>query len=267
MPGALDQLLDVERRIGEGLLGLERGLREGPQQLALRAGDPHPLAAPSGGRLQQDRVARLRGDPRRLSGVGDLPAGARDGRQAEPRQGLLRGHLVAHEGDRPGGRPDERQFLQQAPLREQGVLGKEPVAGVDRLAVGLEGRLEDRLHLEVRIGAARGAEADRPGRLAQVGRPPVSLGVDRHRLDPQGPAGSNDAGRDLPAVGDQDPAKHRAILLQPRSLWNRSPARPAPPVSASPAPAGPACPPLPCPPAGDRFIAECAGAAASASSS
>ena len=124
--------------------------------------------------------------------------------------------LVAHEADASGPRADEAQPHGLHDLGELGVLGEEPVAGVDRVRPGqLRGR-EHRRHVEVALAGGRRADAD-----GLVGEPNVQgvrvgRGVDRNRRDPQLLAGPDDAERDLPAVGDQDLLEHGSPSIQGR---------------------------------------------------
>ena len=99
----------------EDLVRAERGRRlplrrrHGVDQLAGPAHEPHPPAAASGGRLDQERVA----DGRRGAGklVGGRP-GRHDGAGQHGHAGagdnLLRPRLVAHHAHRLGRRADPR---------------------------------------------------------------------------------------------------------------------------------------------------------------
>ena len=52
--------------------------------------------------------------------------------------------------------PDELDVARLADLGEVGALGEEAVAGMDRVGAGDLGGAQDRRHVEVAVGAARG---------------------------------------------------------------------------------------------------------------
>src|SRR3989441_11209835 len=86
---------------------------------------------------------------------------------------------------RLGRGPDERDRAGATHLRERGVLGEEPVAGVDRLAVRDRRRRDDRGDVEVGEARGVGPDADRlvgepPGQWAAVG---LRVGDDRPEPD------------------------------------------------------------------------------------
>ena len=115
-------------------LPARRGDRRG--QLRRRGHQPHALAAASGGRLDQQRVADL------IRGVGQVRVGRRlpgllavtgQHRHSGGQDRGLGPDLVAHRLDRGGGRADEGQAGRGAGASEGGVLRQEPVARVHRL--------------------------------------------------------------------------------------------------------------------------------------
>ena len=87
---------------------------------------------------------------------------------------------------------------------EGGVLGEEPVAGVDRLGSGPRGRLDDLLLVQVALGRSTGTE--QPGLVGNtnVQGSAVGLRVDGHRGDLELAQRPEDADGDLAAVGDED---------------------------------------------------------------
>ncbi len=197
--GALQQSLDVESAVAEGGLGLGPRHREEVLELVGRAGDAHALAAAAGGRLDHDREANLLGrfacrarivyrifspGDHRDPGFGHRPA---------------RGDLVAHLPDLRGGRPDEHEVGGLADLCELGVLGEEPVAGVNR------------------IGASDLSRRGRPDadvlvRETHVQRLAIGLGMHGYGRDAELAAGTYDAERDFPAISDQDFLKQGCLL-------------------------------------------------------
>ena len=121
----LDVALAEDRAVAEGRLRLPRSGLERLLELVRLAHDPHPAAAASGRRLDEEREADLR----RL-------AGGHDGHprlQGDP----LRRELVAALAKRLRGRADPGQPGRVHCGREVGVLGEEAVAGMDRVGAGL----------------------------------------------------------------------------------------------------------------------------------
>jgi len=99
---------------------------------------------------------------------------------------------------------DELDLAAPADLGEVRVLGQEAVSGVYGLDVGQLGGGDDPGDVQVAFG--RGARADADAVLCQVQPAGVAVGLaeDRHRLDPQLPAGADDAQGNLAAVCHQD---------------------------------------------------------------
>ena len=91
-----------------------------------------------------------------------------------------------------------------ADFREVRPLGKEAVAGMDRLGAVVGGQLDDLLQLQVRLAGRRGPDVE--GLVGVAGVDGVAVGVRVHgdRADAQLAAGPEDAHRDLAAIGDQN---------------------------------------------------------------
>lgn len=208
VPGAVDPPLHQQRVIAEGGAGLAPGGGDLLQQRRLDPGEPHALAAAARRGLQQHRHADL------ACRVGELIVGqagsgrARHHRDARRLHRLLRADLVAHQRDRRGRRPDEGQARLRAGPRERRVLGEEAVARVDRLRASTRRRFQQTVDGEVALGGGRGADTDRRVRLPYMPGVRVRVAEHGHRAHAQRPQRTDDADRDLAAVGDQDSAEH-----------------------------------------------------------
>ena len=133
----------------------------------------------------------------------------RRGRHTRFDRRLLRRHLVAEQGDLIGGRPDPDQpGVDHGPC-ERRVLGEEAVAGVDRVASGVERGLEHSVPTEVRLGRARPTERHGEVDRVDVQRVAVGLGVHADRLDAHLAGRRRDPHGDLAAVGDEQAADHQ----------------------------------------------------------
>src|SRR3954447_19505905 len=76
---------------------------------------------------------------------------------------------------------------------------------MDRIGAGAPGGVDHRRDVEVTRRRRRRPDADRSVGRAHVTRGRVGVRVDRHRLDPQFVAGTDDPQRDLAAIGYEDP--------------------------------------------------------------
>ena len=116
--------------------------RSGPPSSSVAAAldDAHALAAAARHRLHHQRVADVVARSRAISSsVAPAPSGASvPGTTGTPARiaTLARAGLAAHQRDRLGRRADERQAGVAARARERGVLGEEPVAGMDGVGAG-----------------------------------------------------------------------------------------------------------------------------------
>src|SRR2546429_5062211 len=167
VPRPLDVLLAVDLRRAERRPRLRLAGLEGLGDVLAPPHDTHATPAPAGRGLEDDRVGDPVRDLDRLRGVLQRQLAAGDHGDARLLRELARLRLVAHEPDRLGRGPDERDRAGATHLPERGVLGEEPVAGVVRLAVPDRRRRDDTG--EVEVGEARGVGPD-ADRL--VGEPP-----------------------------------------------------------------------------------------------
>ena len=206
---ALDELLDEDAVVAEGVLGLGANGGEALLHVLLVPGDPDALAAAAGRGLQHHRIADLAADLHGVSGVVDLADVA--GHAGDPGGGgeLLGFDLVAHGLDGVGIGADEDDALVGAALGELGLFRQEAEAGVHSLGAGLAAGGDDLVGVEVGLRRRRRADEHRlVGHLhgQAVG---VGLGIDDHRLHAQASAGLDDADGDFAAIGDQDLREHR----------------------------------------------------------
>src|SRR6478752_6938499 len=186
---------------GDGLA--DRGL-VGVGDLLERAGDLEAAAAAAEDGLDRDRQPVGLGELDDLVGVLDRVLGARREGGLRLVGDVLGPGLVAQRLDRGGRGTDPDQPGVDDGLGELGVLGEEPVAGVDAVGAGL---LRDRDDLgDVEVGLGRGGATEGVGLVGEAHEEGVAVrvGVDRDRSDPGVLAGADDADGDLAAVGDED---------------------------------------------------------------
>ncbi len=181
------------------------------REVVLGARHLHAAPAAAGRRLDEHRVADLRGDALGVVLVGDAALRARHARDAEALGGALGLDLVAHDADVLGLRADEGDVVMLEHLGEARVLGQEAVAGMDGVGAGDLAGGDDRRNVEIAVARGRRADAD-----ALVGEPHMhGVGVggrmDRDRRDAELLGGAQDAQRDLAAVGDQDLVEHSRV--------------------------------------------------------
>ncbi len=166
--------------------------------------DAHAAAATAGDRFDDDGVADLVGELHRLAFVRKDAFRARDDGDLGLAGDFAGLDLVAQQPHGLDAGADEADAAVATDLREAGILGEEPVAGMDRIDVGDLGRTDDPGDVQVALVAVGRPDADCLVGQAQVGSVAVRLGVDGHRLDSQLVAGPNDAKGDLTAIGDKD---------------------------------------------------------------
>ena len=208
----LDELLDEHPVVAEARARLVAARRESLERILVVEGDPQPLAATAGRRLDHHRVADAARDLDSRLGRLDRGVVPRDRRHPGSRRELLRGDLVAHRRDRLVLRPDEDNALLLDPPREQLVLRQEAVSRMHRLrAARLAGR-DDLVDRQVRVPARRRADQDRLVRQLDMQRIPIGLGVDGNRRDAHAARRLDDTAGDLAAIGDQDLLEHQCAL-------------------------------------------------------
>jgi hypothetical protein len=163
----------------------------------------HAPSAAAGEGLDHHRAIRPQRGPECLRGVqAGGTVGAGQHRHAGLARDAARGGLIAEQIQGLGTGADEDQPGIGAGTGESGVLAEEAVAGVDRVAAGFAGGGDD-------LGAVQvGWDADAPEGEAGIGFADVQgvrvvLGVDADGLDPHFGGGTDDADRDLAAIGDE----------------------------------------------------------------
>ena len=212
VPGVDHGLLDEDRRVAEGSLGLAHaGLDRVPQ--LPRVVDPaHAAAAAAGDRLDEQRIGQLARGLRQRVRVGARGHARQRGHAGVPGR-RDRPRLVAGQRQHLAGRPDEGDAGVGAGLGQGRVLAQEAVARVDGVRSRPHRGGDDRLRVEV--GPHRvAALADLVGlvRLQPVLGPAVLVREDRHRPRPELVGGPERPDRDLAAVGHEDLREHAATL-------------------------------------------------------
>jgi hypothetical protein len=208
-----DQLFDVHVRIREIRQALPaRGL-ERPLGLRGRLDDLHPLAAASGRRLDQQRVADRLAERAQLLDRLDGLGGARDDRHARGLHRPARTRLRAHQLDRRRRRADPGQPRLLHRARERSVLGKEPITGVHRLCPGSQRRLHEHVDLQVALRRRSRPDQERLVRETRMQRVAICLRVHTDRAGAQLSERPEDTDGDLAAVRNQDLVEHVGTVL------------------------------------------------------
>ena len=139
----LDEFLDVNPAVGKGLFGLAAGGVVALNQRDVVVGRTHPAATTAGHGLDQHRVADFLGDLERLLLSIDDILGAGWNRHAGLAGQFAAQGLVLERVHRCGLRANEADVAILADFGEVGVLGEEPVAGVDGIDIGDLGGADD----------------------------------------------------------------------------------------------------------------------------
>ena len=198
-----ERAFEQEASVAERVFGLRaRGFQRGGK-LAFAAHEPHAAPAATGRGLDHHRIAdRVR---RRSECAVALvgPVVTRNDRYTGAARDALRLRLVGHLPNDSGRRPDPGQARLDHGLRKSRILGEEAVARMHGIGAGLLRRRDDRRTIEVRLARARRADPHCRIRFAHVQGIAIRIGVNRDRADAHAPGGTDDAARDLAAVGDQ----------------------------------------------------------------
>ena len=173
-----------------------------PRELGQFADHPHTAATAARRRLDQHGQLLSR------DGVGIELVEYGHARSGHHLLGL---DLGAHRGDRGYRRPDPREARVQHGRGEFGVLGEEPVSGVNRVGARRPGRGDQLAGIQIPVAAL---EPDPGVGLPNVRGGGVRIGVDGDGADAEPPAGGEHPPGDLAPVGDQN----RAM----RFVWKRS---------------------------------------------
>ena len=168
----------------------------------------HALAAAACRSLDEHRIADFLSEGARLLDGVDAAVGAGHRGDAAGLHGLASGGLVAHALDALGGRPDEYEVVVDAGAGEVGVFSQEAVAGMDRLGAGNLRRLDDVRHHEIAFIRLSRSDANLFVSVANRVGVLVCGRVNRHGLHPEFLAGTHDAQRNFPAIGDENLLKH-----------------------------------------------------------
>jgi hypothetical protein len=141
--------------------------RKCPAKLVGRGADGHADTAPTGGALDDHRVADRLGRRERRVHVGKHIRSGKQRHVALGRDGP-RGILAAERGDLPcgGSAPCDAEFVQTRD--EVGVLTQEPIARMDGVGAGCERRVDDALRGQVTVGGGRLTDAHGMVRLQHV---------------------------------------------------------------------------------------------------
>jgi hypothetical protein len=180
--------------------------RHGVGQLFGAADEPHAATTSAGGGLDQEgEPDRSRAPDQNLAGAPLVDDQAGQHRHACRSHRLLGPHLVTHDPHRLGSRADPDEPGPGAGFRQRRVLGKESVAGMERVGPGPHGQRHQRVGTEVGLGQRLAREGQREVGLPDIGGGPVLGGVDRDRFEPAIVGPADDATGDLAPVGHQDP--------------------------------------------------------------
>jgi len=215
MAGFLDELLEIDLVIPEGGPRLTPGRLHGFLQGGLVPHDSHSLAPPAAGRLDENRVADLRGFGSEF--LDRIALGPHSGNHGDLRRhhGLPGFGFRSQKPDGLGRRPDEHDPALLALGGEPVILRQEAIPGVDGVCAGRFHGFENPVEVKIAGGRLGGTDADGLVRVAQVERLSIGLGVNGNRGNPHLPYRPQNSNRDLTPVGHQNFLEHvRPCLLR-----------------------------------------------------
>ena len=219
MPSALDVALDIKRAVPEGFLGLDRGALEPVRQRPGVASDDHASATAASGCFGYDRKPNPFGERDRLGGGGEFLAARRHRDAGRPCEAAGR-EFVAHRLDRVRCRADEDDASLVAQGREGLTFRQEAIAGVQAIAAGRRGGVNDQACVKVRIARSRRSNHNHAVRFARRHAVAIRGRCGEHRLDAEIAGGAHDPQRDLAAIGDQNAPQRHGAAPQTGSIRN-----------------------------------------------
>ncbi len=207
MACARNELLQINRIIAERGERLAAGRSERLEQIGRIVDDTHPLAAASGSRLDQYRIAELlRG--KAGFGIRKPHFGARHHRHAGRHHRAACRDLIPHQTDRSGRRANPGQAGGQHSLGEVLVFGQKTVTGVYGVGAGRGRRSDDSRDVEIALAGRRRPDAVGFVRVTHMEGSAISIGIDRDRAQATLATRAQNAHRDLPAIGNEYFAEH-----------------------------------------------------------
>ncbi len=211
MARVLDELLDEDAVVAEGVETFALGRLEAFANVLLVISETHALAAAARAGLHHHRIADLVGDAHSMFGIVDLADIAGDDIDACFLGQLLGLDLVAHCRDGIGRRADEGDVFLGQSLHEARALGQEAIARMHGLGPGLLGRRDDLIRDQVAFGSRR--RADMHGLVGQLheGRARIGVRIDRDGLDTHAARGADDTAGDFATVSDEDFLEHQML--------------------------------------------------------
>jgi len=168
--------------------------------VAVAAADAAPAAAIGG--LEHDGVADLVGQHARLFNIGEIAVAARHAWDTGGDHRVARLNLVAHLADDVRVRADESNTTARANFRQLGVLRKETIARMQRIAPRGDGQIDDVVRVEI-AGDRFGTDVVGLVRFFYMQRMTVGIRVDGDRFDAHFRAGAHNADGNFTAVGDE----------------------------------------------------------------
>src|SRR6266702_922221 len=205
-------LLDIDFGVAEPGLRLRAGRGKGIRQGRRRMDDLHSPAAAAGGGLDNHREPDLLGDLDRLVDVFYPLLGAGEDRYLFLDHRLTRADLVPHDPHALRGGADEGDPAVFADFGKGGVFGKKALTGMNLFRIGQLSGADYVIDIQVTLEARRRTDADTFIGQANVERFTVRRGINRHGLDPEFLARSDDTEGYLPPVGYQHFMEHQKNL-------------------------------------------------------
>jgi hypothetical protein len=197
----LDKPFEEDPVVAEGAGSLAARGRDRVGEVVRGVDDPHALATAAGRRLDHQRVADLvAGACHLVASWSTSAASSIPGTSGTPASAIRRlaSILSPIASIASGVGPTQVRPASVTALGEGGVLGEEPVAGVDGVGAGALCCLDDRVAAQVALGRGRAAEPDGLVADLDVQRVGVDVGVHGDGADAEVTAGARDADRDLP---------------------------------------------------------------------
>ena len=221
--GIFQIFFEIETRVAESVERFGGGIAPGGSEVGIAGNETHAFSAAAGDGFEQYGVAHRLCEGLRLVGFFDGIVAAGNGGDVGAACELAAGGFRAESFHGFGGRTDEDEAGFLAGTGERGIFREESVAGVDGVAAGAAGYVDQFVDAEITFAGGRGAdevgfvgEADMEGGA-------VGFAEDGDGADAEFAAGAEDAHGDFAAIGNQDFVEHPGLAMLRDSSMRRWP--------------------------------------------
>ena len=199
---------EIQAGVTEGVERFGGSVAPSGSEVGIAGDEAHAFSAAAGDRFQQNGIAHGLGESLSLFGLFDRLVGAGDSGNIGAARELAAGGFGAERFHGFGGRTDKDETGFFTGAGKRWIFGEEPVAGMNRVAAGAAGHVDQLVDAEITF--ARWSGTDGVGFVGETDMEGSAIGFaeDDDGADAKFAAGAEDANGDFAAIGDQDFVEH-----------------------------------------------------------